>query len=323
MVPPMPTAGPELLATLPPTPTAGTACPRCSVEPVGRLAGVVAAETGATYGIEACPRCGLGRTRPVPADLGPYYDSAYYGNRHGLTARFCRRRRLRFLRRWAGPGAGRALLDYGCGDGDFLAAARGDGWLGVGVERARPADPAGGLPIVASLDELAGRPPVAAATFWHVLEHLPDPVGVLDQVRGGLAPGGVVLATVPNFASWQARAAGAGWLHLDLPRHLWHFTPSALTRTFEAAGFAVAGLSFGELEYDAIGWAQGSLNRHLGGRNEFFRALSGRPGAGSKARRAVQVGLGLGLVATAGGLAVVESWLGRGGTIVIAARARG
>ena len=319
MAPPMPTAEPAPMT--PPTDRAD--CPLCGVAPVARPGAVVAPETGAAYGIVACPRCGLGRTRPAPADPAPYYGPAYYGNRHGATARLCRHRRLKILRRHAGPGDGRRLLDYGCGDGDFARAARARGWDAVGLERQPPAG--GDLPVVASLDELAGRPPFAAATFWHVLEHLPDPVATLAATRDHLEPGGVVLAAVPNFASWQARAFGAHWLHLDLPRHLWHFTPGSLARAFGAAGFAVDRVGFGEVEYDAIGWAQGLLDRHLGGRGEFFRSASGRPArAGeSRWRRRAQAGLGLGLAAPSAALALVEAGLGRGGTILLAARARG
>ena len=317
----MPSVRPELIA--PPELAATTACPLCGGAPVAWFGGITAVETGAAYGVVRCPGCGLGLTHPVPTDLAPYYDQDYYGQRHGMTARMCRGRRLGILQRRAGRGANRRLLDYGCGDGDFALAAQSRGWNVVGIERHRPAGIPANLSIVASLDDLVGQPPFDGATFWHVLEHLPDPVGVLDQVRAHLKPGGVVLAAVPNFASWQARVAGAGWLHLDLPRHLVHFTPAAMIKVFEAAGFAVEHLTFGEFEYDVVGWAQGLLNRFLGGHNEFFRAMSGRPGAGSQFRRGVQVAMGMGLVPVSAGLALLETSLGRGGTIVVAARAPG
>jgi len=312
----MSTAEPESIA--PPTVAGG--CPLCRVATRVRFAAIMAEETGETFTVEECPRCGLGRTQPVPADLGPYYDSAYYGRRHGWTARLCHRRRLGFVRRWAGPGDGKSLLDYGCAEGDFLREARSAGWAGVGIERHRPTDALGDVPIVAGLDDLAGQGPFDCVTFWHVLEHLDDPVGTLERVRRHLKPDGVVLAAVPNFASWQARLTGPAWLALDIPRHLVHFTPRSLARTFEAAEFAVGGIAFGEFEYDLIGWSQSVLNRVGGGRNEFFKAVSGRPNQGSTLRNAVQVGAGLGLSVLAVGPLVVENWLGRGGTMIVAAR---
>ena len=90
-----------------------------------------------------------------------------------------------------------------------------------------------------------------------------------------------MLAAVPNFGSLQARATGASWLHLDIPRHLSHFTAESIAKTFRASGFRVEDISFGELEYDVIGWSQSLLNRGLGGRNDFFKAMSGRADGGS------------------------------------------
>ena len=302
--------------------TDGASCPLCLVAMREKFRGVEAEETGARFGVAECPRCGLGRTRPLPDDLTPYYGASYYGGRHGLTARFCTRRRLRIVGRLAGPGAGRSLLDFGCGDGGFLLEARERGWDCRGVERDRPRAVAGDLAVVASLDDFGEGPQFDCATFWHVLEHLDDPVDMLDGLRGRMKPGGVVVAAVPNFGSWQSRATGASWLHLDLPRHLSHFTEESLARTFEAAGFQVAEVFQGELEYDVIGWSQSLLNRAFGGRNEFFKAVSGRPGRKPSALLdGLHVVAGLGLATLWALPAWLESRIGRGGTLIACARA--
>ena len=52
-----------------------------------------------------------------------------------------------------------------------------------------------------------------------------------------LAPGGLVLVSVPNFGSWQRRLFGGAWYHLDLPRHRVHFATATLERALRAAGF--------------------------------------------------------------------------------------
>ena len=304
----------------PATATDGHDCPLCRVAMREKFRGIAAEATGETFRVDECPRCGLGRTRPVPADLAAHYDAEYYGGRHGLTGWLCNRRRSGLVRRLAGPGAGRSLLDFGCGEGDFLLAARSDGWDCTGVERNRPASVAGGPNIVASLDELDERKPFDCVTFWHVLEHLDDPVRTLTDLRGYLKPDGLVLAAVPDFGSWQARATGASWLHLDIPRHLSHFTAESIAKTFRAGGFRVEDISFGELEYDVIGWSQSLLNRGLGGRNDFFKAMSGRSDGGSLPRKAFHVVAGLGLSLLATVPAWAESRLGRGGTLIAAAR---
>jgi SAM-dependent methyltransferase len=219
-----------------------------------------------------------------------------------------------------GPGAGRKLLDFGCGDASFLLAAREDGWDCCGVDRSPPASIPDDLPVVHSLDELGDRPLFDCVTSWHVLEHLDDPVGLLTRLRAHVKPGGFVLASVPNFGSWQARCTGAYWLHLDIPRHLYHFTKPSLTKTFEAARFRVRDVSFGEIEYDVIGWTQGLLNRGLGGRNEFYKVVKGRSVGKWSLHRAIQVPAGLALALLWTIPAWAESLVGRAGTLIVTAQ---
>ena len=292
-------------------------CPLCDLAMVEKYRGIPAEETGALFSVDECPQCGLGQTRPHPRDLAPYYTPTYYGGRHGLTSRFCTRRRLRLLRRWAGPPAGRSLLDFGCGDGPFLLDARSQGWNVAGVERNPPAS--AGFPIVSNLDDLHGQT-FDCITVWHVMEHLEAPLPFLRRLRNHMNPGALLLLAVPNLASFQSRAAGASWLALDIPRHLFHYTPDSLAKALQAGGFALQELSYGELEYDVIGWSQSLLNRRLGGRNEFFKAMSGRPSNDSPLRKALQVPLGLGLSLLAAPLAWAESKIARGGTLLAAAR---
>jgi predicted SAM-dependent methyltransferase len=216
----------------------------------------------------------------------------------------------------------RNLLDFGCGDGSFLLAARAEGWNCCGIERNPPESLLDELPVVGSLDQLGDRSPFDCVTFWHVLEHVDDPVDVLTRLRGYLKPGGVVLAAVPNFGSCQARFTGASWLHLDVPRHLYHFTKRSLTKTFEAAGFRVHGATYGEIEYDVIGWSQSLLNLGFGGGNDFFKAVSGRGGGIWSIHRAFQFTAGLGLSLLASIPAWIESRIGRAGTLILTAQSR-
>jgi SAM-dependent methyltransferase len=251
--------------------------------------------------------------------MAVYYHAGYYGNRHGLTSRICNARRMRLTRKHLASKAAPELLDFGCGDGSFLLAARKEGWLCCGVERNRPDSLPDDVIVVGGLDELENQHRFDCVTLWHVLEHLDDPVDLLSRLRAHLKPGGVVLAAVPNFGSWQSRFTGSSWLHLDIPRHLYHFTRKSLSAAFEAAGFNVHGVAYGEFEYDVIGWSQGLLNRYLRGRNEFFKAVSGRPGNGSPFHRAIQVPAGMGLSLLAAVPAWGESLLGQAGTLILTA----
>ena len=252
--------------------------------------------------------------------MDAYYHAAYYGGRHGLTSRTCVARRMRLTRKHAPSQHAFRLLDFGCRDGSFLLAARNEGWSCFGVERNRPTGLPSDLTVVGSLDELPDQPGFDRVTLWHVLEHLDDPVAVLSRLRSRLNPGALVLAAVPNFGSWQARLTGASWLHLDIPTHLYHFTSRSLSRTFERAGLAVQGVSYGEFEYDVIGWSQGVLNRAFRGRNEFFKVVSGRAATGWSFHRALQIPVGVGLSLLAAIPAWGEGLIGRAGTLILTAR---
>src|SRR5262245_35057563 len=111
------------------------------------------------FDIQSCWSCGLGHTTPIPEDLGAYYGDVYYGKRHSFTDRYCLARRTRVLdRSTRATGGSRkgSLLDIGCGDGNFLAAAIANGWHGVGTDIGRAAENAkrAGLDVYGSLEEV-------------------------------------------------------------------------------------------------------------------------------------------------------------------------
>jgi SAM-dependent methyltransferase len=76
-------------------------------------------------------------------------------------------------------------------------------------------------------------------TLWHSLEHLNNPVAVLQKLRPSLRDHGLLLVEVPNRAGWGAKLTGEYWYHWDLPRHRLHFTPASLRLILEQTGFRV------------------------------------------------------------------------------------
>jgi SAM-dependent methyltransferase len=79
--------------------------------------------------------------------------------------------------------------------------------------------------------------------LWHVLEHLPEPLVTLAEVRRVLRPAGVAVIGVPNAASLQARLFGRYWAAYDAPWHLTHFTPETLDRLLGQAGLRAVRLA--------------------------------------------------------------------------------
>ena len=146
--------------------------------------------------------------------------------------------------RWSCPpwrGEGR-YLDVGCGSGGSLGVARALGWKTVaGIEVDAPAaEKARRFADRLHVGDVASAPFSPASfdlvTAFHVLEHLPDPVGDLRRMLTWLAPGGLCVLEVPNAGGLGASLFGAAWSGLELPRHLWHFTPESLAALVRRAG---------------------------------------------------------------------------------------
>jgi 2-polyprenyl-3-methyl-5-hydroxy-6-metoxy-1,4-benzoquinol methylase len=127
------------------------------------------------------------------------------------------------------------LLDVGSGNGAFLARMRDLGWKVEGVEPdARAVDISRRR---FSLDVFHGTldqftPPAASydgITLNHVIEHVPDPIALLQRCESLLKPGGRLVIATPNVASLGARFFRSTWRGLEVPRHLCLFSKKSLT----------------------------------------------------------------------------------------------
>ena len=273
-------------------------------------------QTDEIFRIERCPSCDLGQTLPQPADLGPYYGAQYHGGRHGVTDRLCMKRRLGFVAEVAAPGR---LLDFGCGDGGFIAAANAAGWDAAGVEMRPDHARAKGLTVFEQIEQAPGAFDVI--TLWHSLEHVAAPRATVERLLKLLKPGGHMIIAVPNRASWQARLFGRRWFHIDVPRHLFHFTPTALRRLLERQGLTPVRRWNLEFEIDLFGWTQSALNLVLPRPNVLFDFVTRRGRAHRAPEIAASIALGGVITAASAPLVPLAAALGQGAIMIVAARA--
>ena len=209
---------------------------------------------GGSFTVRECRRCELGVTTPRPTtqELERHYPDEYgpYREPEGLMRQAIERsrraradaviRRDPFSSLVASRSSGR-VLDVGCGRGDVAAAFVRHGWTAHGldpspnaVERARDQG------VEATVGSLADAPhgfrDYDLVIFNHSLEHVSDPTSDLVKARELLKRGGHVVVALPDWTSWQRHRYGSAWFHLDLPRHLYHFSPHALRILARRAG---------------------------------------------------------------------------------------
>lgn len=132
------------------------------------------------------------------------------------------------------PGIGRHL-DIGSSSGALLTAFhRAYGCESTGIEPGdmyRTFSQQRGIRVYDTLESLPERePPFDFVSLMHVLEHLPDPVGTLSELRSKhMYPAGNLLVEVPNLFEHEALEVA----------HLCAFTSETLQETVRQAGFSV------------------------------------------------------------------------------------
>ncbi len=127
------------------------------------------------------------------------------------------------------------LLDIGAGTGDFLLVAKQNGWSITGVE---PSEKAKSIAIKKGVSFVENTNSLDDHSFdlismWHVLEHVPNLEDQIKELKRLLKPNGTILIAVPNFNSFDAKHYGAFWAAYDVPRHLWHFSKTAIRKLFQ------------------------------------------------------------------------------------------
>jgi SAM-dependent methyltransferase len=317
-------------------------CPLCGRADPEALYAAEDHVSGQRFGLVRCRACGLVWTNPRPSgpELARYYPASYYGpagRRFGfglerLVRQFRRHAADRISRQVAGPGC---ILEVGSGRGTLLAEMARRGWQAVGTEFAASLSGAAvdtlGITVYATprLND-CGFPDTAfdVIVLQHVLEHLAAPLETLVEVRRLARPGALLLITVPNFDGWVSGWTGKNCFALDVPRHLFHFSPQTLTRAIEQNGFRIFRRKSLSLEQDLFGFAQSLLNSSGAPFNVFYDLIrssdarlryTGGTGVGTF-QVALYMLAGLALSGVGLPVSLAAAAAGRGGTLEYWAR---
>lgn len=194
-------------------------CPVCGspstlvharLDAVARMARALGVEPApglqeAAPGLARCSRCGLEFAHPMREPGAGFYrflvQSGFDYPRGRWEWRACQQR---LARHGASGRSDLVVVDLGSGDGGFMRLVGGMPGVRIAgldhnpdvVARCR----AEGLDVIeGGLEDVSLRWPagVDMVTFWHVVEHVEDPVGLLDASRRCLREGGELCFSVP------------------------------------------------------------------------------------------------------------------------------
>ena len=152
------------------------------------------------------------------------------------------------------PDDARRIIDVGCGNGSFARAIKDNSGAEVwGIEYtddgAREAEKVIDKVFSGSCEENLKNLPdnyFDVAFFNDVLEHMPDPAKVLNKFKSKLAPGGILISSIPNIRYHNAllpillnkdfKYKSSGVMDYT---HLRFFTSKSIQRMFREQGYTI------------------------------------------------------------------------------------
>lgn len=181
--------------------------------------------------------CGMAFVNPMPVEqsIPSLYPPDYLKDKAGMDALY--RRMVGLL---PSNGAGRKLLDIGCGKGDFIHFAASQGWKAEGVDLIAWNTPHNVSITVGDFlqMELPDRH-YDVITAWALLEHVRRPSAFFAKISQLLKDDAAFVFVVPNFSAPGMRRSCIE----DIPRHLRLFTPRSVHAYLDRYGMRVREIS--------------------------------------------------------------------------------
>jgi SAM-dependent methyltransferase len=210
------------------------------------------------YDIIECENCGFKHIVPIPDadELDKVYREDYYSQEKPLYLERCREDlewwNLVYDERYATfesfmPENQRRILDVGSGPGFFILRGKERGWDTLGIEPSiKAAEHSRGLGLNIVEDFLDAKTASALGKFdvvhmSEVLEHIPNPKGMLQLAYDLLNPEGLVCVVVPNdynpIQKILTSSCGYSPWWVAPPHHINYFGFTSLKRLLKEVGF--------------------------------------------------------------------------------------
>jgi len=295
-----------------------TNCPSCG-EPGKLFLEIPYTFDGHRFSLHACDSCELIYTYPFPSDalLREIYSGEYWtrekttqkqGSIGGLVNWFNEIRLAAtvqpLLQRLP---SGASILEVGCGSGQLAKYLKRKGYgievTDISREILKEIRESFGIAgYCGSLEAIDFPHDYDAIIFNNVLEHLTDPRKALEVAGQLLTSKGLVFAEVPNIASIQFRLFRDSWFPLQIPEHLFHFSPNTLQKTAWQASLKMIWHSTFSPRISAAGYPA-----------SIFPALRPEQIRRSWSKKSLFLYLSLQIAFLP--LALLEAWIGRGSAI--------
>ena len=239
------------------------------------------------FPIYKCDNCSFEWTGKVPVEeeVYKYYKSDAYishsNSSKGLFNKVYQTVRVYALSKKAALVArliGRSgkVLDYGAGTGHFAALLDKEGYDVTGLEIDPDAREIALKEVGFQLEDISKLNSIDddsldAVTMWHVLEHVYHLQEYLHNVTSKIKKGGKYVIAVPNHTSYDAKYYGKNWAAYDVPRHLYHFSPTSISNLLEKYNFEMESVL--PMVFDS--YYVSMLSEELQGKNKWKGLLTG------------------------------------------------
>jgi 2-polyprenyl-3-methyl-5-hydroxy-6-metoxy-1,4-benzoquinol methylase len=138
---------------------------------------------------------------------------------------------------------GGRVLDLGCGNGAYITLLHKMGWEVFGIDISSMAlekipKTFGVYTFSGTLEEQSfPAKHFDLITMWHSLEHMHEPLDILQKSYRIIKENGKINILIPNIKSIPSKIFKEKWMPLDIPRHLYHFSPLTIKNALKISGF--------------------------------------------------------------------------------------
>lgn len=197
------------------------------------------------YKLYRCLNCGIVFLNPYPTkyELNSYYKKFNYETGF-KNEKFIRNDAKRTLRNLYKLGYNKGLLlDIGCGAGFLLDEARKQGWRTLGIDSSfittNYAKEKLHLNVIQKdIKDFNCKEKAKVITLIQVIEHITNPIEILNKIKNLLANKGILCISTPNIESILYSILQEDFNYLIPPEHVLYYAPETISKILKKVGFA-------------------------------------------------------------------------------------